>query len=87
MNRLHNLKERVATYAIPKKEDDMKTWKQLEAIAKRQGMSLDIRSTFVAIDGNKGANELFAVSCDCLEEGSSLFRLVVEMALKELGTP
>lgn len=69
------------------KKDSMKTWKQLEAIAKRQGMSLDIQSTSVAIDGNKGANELFAVYCDRVSKKDRIFRLCVETALKELGEP
>lgn len=64
----------------------MKTWKQLGAIAKRQGMSLDIQAVGVAIDGNKGADELFAVSCDNVSKRDRLFRLCAERALKELGS-
>jgi hypothetical protein len=46
----------------------MKTWKELGAVAKRQGMSLDIRTNLVVIDGNKGTNELFAVSCNVVSK-------------------
>lgn len=62
----------------------MKTWAQLRAIAKQQGMGLDIRSNMAAIDDNKGVNELFAVSCEVVSKKDRLLRLCVETALKEL---
>ena len=61
----------------------MKTWKELRVIAKRQGMSLDIRLNMVAIDGNKGTHELFAVSCKTSEK-DRILRLCTEVGLKEL---
>ena len=65
----------------------MKTWKRLKAIAKRQGMPLDIRANMAAIDDNKGAIELFAVSCYDPSKKDRIKRLCVEIALKELRNP
>jgi hypothetical protein len=62
----------------------MKTWKELGAVAKRQGMSLNIRPNVVVIDGNKGTNELFAVSCNVVSKKDLILRLCVEASLKEL---
>jgi hypothetical protein len=64
--------------------DREEAWKELGAIAKRQGMSLDIRSNIVAIDGNKGSNELFAVSCEVVSKKDRILLLCVEVGLQEL---
>jgi hypothetical protein len=56
-----------------------KTWKQLKAIAKRQGTPLDM----TAIDHSKGVVELFAVSCDESSKKDRIQRLCIEIALKE----
>jgi hypothetical protein len=47
-------------------------------------MALDIRANMAAIDGNKGANELFAVSCEVVSMRDRILRLCIEEALNEL---
>ena len=62
-----------------------KTWKQLEAMAKRQGLTLDWRARFCAVD--RGTREVFAASVDDAVVGISASRILRAMtygALMEL---
>ena len=63
----------------------MKTWRQLEAMAKRQGRSMDRRSRFVAINGaNRAVEQSVVVYSFCSDAKLSdrILRAMVEAALE-----
>lgn len=63
----------------------MKTWRQLEAMAKRQGKSLDHRARFCAIDEADSATERVVVTAYYADAkiNDRILRAMVEAALRE----
>lgn len=64
----------------------MKTWKQLEAMARKIDMTLDVRRKFCAID--QGTIEIAVVSVEAKlapAQTHRILRTMIEAALKELS--